>query len=75
MTWTYIITLASIVGTVANVRKKRWCFVVWLFTNAAWCVVDTYKGLYSQAMLFAVYVALAAWGLVQWRRSQKNENK
>ena len=31
MDWTWAVTAASIVGTVANIYKKRWCFIVWLF--------------------------------------------
>ena len=68
MNWTYLITIASIIGTVANIYKKKWCFILWLFTNALWCAVDAYKGLYSQAILFAVYFVLAVWGLVKWRK-------
>lgn len=77
MTWTYLtnltylITLASIIGTVANIFKKRWCFVLWLFTNTAWLIVDAYNGLYSQALLFLVYVGLSVWGLIQWKREGK----
>lgn len=70
MTWTYAITLASIIGTVANIYKKRWCFIIWLFTNSLWCAVDIVAGLYSQAILFAVYVGLAVWGIVKWRRHE-----
>ena len=73
MDFTYLITIASIVGTIANIYKKRWCFILWLGTNFAWCVVDTYKGLYSQSILFAVYFFLAVWGLIQWQRKCINE--
>lgn len=71
MSWTWLITIASITGTVANIYKKRWCFIIWLFTNSLWMIVDFYQGLYAQSFLFAVYVALAIWGLIQWR----NENQ
>jgi hypothetical protein len=68
MHWTWLITLASIVGTVANIYQKPWCFLVWLVTNITWCVYDLYVGEYSQAFLFGVYAVLACWGLWQWRR-------
>lgn len=32
----YFVTAASIIGTVANSLQKRWCFWVWLCTNAFW---------------------------------------
>jgi len=70
--FTYLITAASIIGTIANIYKKRWCFMIWLFTNSAWCVIDTMHGLYAQSMLFVVYTILAVWGLIQWRKEQRN---
>lgn len=70
MAWTWLITLASILGTIANIYKKRWCFIVWLFTNSIWMAVDFYQGLYAQAFLFAVYAMLAVWGLVQWKEEK-----
>ena len=65
--WTWLITVASIVGVVANIFKRQWCFAVWLCTNFAWMLIDWHKGLYSQAALFAVYFVLAAYGLFKWR--------
>jgi nicotinamide riboside transporter PnuC len=68
--FTWLITIASIVGTVANIYKRQWCFIIWLVTNSAWMIVDFCMGMYSQAALFAVYVGLAMWGLIQWRRKK-----
>ena len=65
--WTWLVTGASIVGVVANIYKRPWCFAVWLCTNSAWCLYDYAIGAYAQSALFAVYVLLAAWGLYQWR--------
>ena len=30
----WIVTFASIVGTMLNIRKMRACFVIWLVTNS-----------------------------------------
>ena len=38
MNWTWGIAALSLVGTVANIKKRKWCFVIWLFTNGAWCL-------------------------------------
>ena len=69
MEWTWAITAASIIGTVANIYKKTWCFGLWLVTNSLWMIVDFREGLYSQSFLFFIYVLLAVWGLYQWRRT------
>jgi len=68
---TWIIAMASIIGTIANVCKKKWCFYVWFVTNSFWCIYDLYLGLYSQALIYFIYVILAVWGLLSWRRDKK----
>ena len=68
MDYTWLITIASIIGTVANIYKKKWCFWIWLVTNSMWLIIDFRAGLYAQAFLFAVYVLLAVWGLYRWSR-------
>ncbi len=73
MNWTIIITIASIIGTVANIYRKRWCFAVWLCTNAFWFAYDAYHGLWSQALLFAVYFGLSVHGLVKWTKEAKKD--
>lgn len=72
MTWTWAITVASIVGVVANIYKKKWCFTVWACTNFAWAVIDFEAGIYSQAALFACYFGLAIWGLLRWAKEGKD---
>lgn len=66
MDYTWLITIAAIIGTVANIYKKQWCFIIWLVTNFLWMAIDAAAGLYSQAALFAVYLLLSVWGLYQW---------
>jgi len=63
----WLVTLASLVATVANIRKIRWGFAVWAIADAAWLVYDFYIGAYEQAALFAVYTGLAIWGWLAWR--------
>jgi len=68
MSWTWLITVASIIGTVANIKKKRWCFYIWAVTNFCWVFINLTIGLYSAAALFTVYFGLAIWGIFNWRR-------
>ncbi len=63
--WT--LAFASLVGVVANIKHKRWCFWIWGFTNAAWTGVDIYHEVFAQAALQAIYFGLAIWGLLAWR--------
>lgn len=67
MNWTWLITAASIIGVVANIHKRRWCYHIWTGTNAFWCALDWSMGLKAQAFLFLVYLCLSIWGLFKWR--------
>lgn len=66
MTW--LLTIASLIGVVMNIRLDRRCFYIWTVTNACWCLVDYHKGLYAQAALFAVYFLLAVYGVYEWEK-------
>ena len=61
-----IFTIISITATIANAFKKRWCFIVWLFTNSFWCIYDFLIGAYGQSFLFAVYFVISVFGLIKW---------
>jgi hypothetical protein len=63
----WVVTAASLVGTVANIYQRRWCFWVWLVTNALWAVYDCWLGAWAQAALMATYTVLAVWGLARWK--------
>ena len=64
---TAVMTAASLVGVVMNIYKMQACFYIWAVTNAGWCIVGFYKGIYAQSFLFFVYFLLAIWGIYKWR--------
>ena len=64
----WIVTAASLVGTVLNIKKNKACFIIWTVTNAFWAVYDFWIGAYAQAALFATYFCLALWGMWEWRK-------
>ena len=66
----WIVTAASLVGVVANIKKKTWCFGIWFFTNSIWMIYDYTLGAFAQSALFAVYVMLAIWGIYEWRKGE-----
>ena len=66
--WTYVLAAFSVTATIANIHKRRWCFLAWLFTNCAWCLYNLSRHEYAAAGMFAVYAVLAAWGLAKWRK-------
>jgi nicotinamide riboside transporter PnuC len=66
----FIVTLVSICGVILNIYKNNICFVIWIFTNSIWLIVDFWKGIPAQGCLFIVYVLLAIWGLIRWRKER-----
>jgi nicotinamide riboside transporter PnuC len=71
----WAVTILSIVGVVLNIKKRKECFFIWAFTNAAWCIYDFVIGAYAQAALFAVYFVLAIWGLIEWAGADRCQRK
>ena len=67
----WAITSLSIVGVILNIYKNRWGFALWMVTNAAWAVIDFYKGIPEQTVLFAVYFLTALWGFIFWSNKAK----
>lgn len=65
----YLVTAASIVGTVANSLQKRWCFYVWLCTNAFWCIFNVINVSYAQVVLYAFNFTMSILGLIKWQRN------
>jgi nicotinamide riboside transporter PnuC len=64
----WAVTAVAIVGTVANVLRKRWGFALWLATDVVLVAHNLVIGQPAQAVLFIVYAGLAAWGWWKWRQ-------
>lgn len=69
--FTWFIITAGIVGTIANIYKRQWCFLIWLCTNSYLIGHNLIRHDYPQATLFAVYVLLAVWGLARWSKGKE----
>ena len=67
----WIIAALSIVGVILNIKKNKFCFVIWAGTNGFWTAYDYSIGAYAQAALFGVYFTLALWGLWEWEARPK----
>jgi len=67
---TWIVTAACLVGTVLNVKKIKYCFHIWTVANLLWLAYDLYTGLYSRAVLDAVQLGFAIWGIAAWGKKE-----
>lgn len=70
----YVVSIITVVGTVANAFQKRWCFWIWLITNAFWIGWNIAIGEYAQSVIYVVNLTTCIIGLFKWKRN-KNENQ
>lgn len=70
----WLVTIASVVGTVANAQQRIWCFPVWLVANVMWAAYNVHHGAYAQAALWVVYSVLAVYGWWSWARARRRED-
>ncbi len=71
----YIIMAVSLVGSIANIYKKTWCYILWLFTNFAWIIYNYIIGSPSQMVLNIVYLGMTTWGLIEWRKDDRRKRE
>jgi len=68
--WMWPITFLAVIGTFANIHKKRWCFILWFITNVVWTVYDIKIGAYSQAGMMFFYTGTTVYGWWMWREAK-----
>jgi nicotinamide mononucleotide transporter len=62
------LTAGSLVGQVLLSRKKVENWIVWIIVDILYVGLYVYKGLMLTAVLYGLFVLLAAIGLYVWRR-------
>ncbi len=62
----WITTAIAIVGVLANNRRLRWCFPLWLVSNVLSLALHTHADLWPLAVRDAVFAVLAILGWFQW---------
>lgn len=66
-------TACSLVAQVFLARKILENWLIWIFVDIIYVGVYTYKNLHLTAIMYAVYVAIAIKGYVDWKRDWKIE--
>ena len=64
------VAIASLVGTLLNLKKRQSCFYIWACTNVAWIIVDIQAKVWSQAVLFSISFFFAIYGIYEWRKAK-----
>ena len=62
--------ILAIIGVLANNRRLRWCFIVWMVSNAMSLVIHFDAGIWSLVVRDAVFLILAVEGWFKWGRKK-----
>lgn len=70
-----IATIICLMGTYYNVHKDKYCFHLWIMGNLIWIFYDLRFGWNPRAILDAVQLYFAVYGLIEWSKPPKDEEK
>lgn len=62
------LTVASLIGQWMMARKYLENWILWIIADACYVGMYYYKGLHLTAILYFIFLLLAAWGYMQWKR-------
>lgn len=65
-----IATVLAVLGVVLNNRRRRECFIVWIFSNLLTLGVHVAVGVWSMVTRDVIFLALAVEGMILWKRNR-----
>jgi hypothetical protein len=68
----WLTSLLAILGSILNIRKNYWCFVIWIITNLVWGFVDLINK-NPRCLFFFVGIGMCIWGLLKWVKERKTD--
>ncbi|SDY74449.1 nicotinamide riboside transporter PnuC [Hymenobacter psychrophilus] len=74
--WDAFTTAGSLAGQFLLIRKRLENWFIWIVVDIIYVPILWYKQLYPTSALYALYLALAVYGYVEWRRAlRKNATR
>ncbi len=67
--WDAATTVMSLVAQFLQARKVLECWALWVAVDVLAVGIYAYKGLYVTTVLYTVFLGLATWGYLEWRRT------
>ena len=68
-------TSGSLVAQVLQIGRFRDNWTLWILVNLVYVPLYVYKGLTATAILYAVFLLMAVWGLWQWNKKLRIERQ
>ena len=69
--WDATTSILSVTGMWLTTRKKIENWYYWLLVDIIASIIYVYKGIYFYSFLYAVYIIMAVWGYLEWKKSMK----
>lgn len=77
----WIAVILGLTGALLNARKNIYGFHIWIVSNALMIIIYVFesmgvpftKGKWYGVLLFAMYLLLSIYGIMQWRKEGKNK--
>lgn len=69
-----IATVMAVIGVLANNRRLRWCFIVWMVSNSLTLVIHAYASIWTLLARDVIFLILAVEGWIKWNENLKTEN-
>jgi len=66
-------TACSLVAQVLLARKVLENWLIWVFVDVVYVGVYVFKGLHLTAVMYAIYVAMALFGYIDWKKEYKKQ--
>ena len=63
-------TAGSLVGTFLQTKKKIENWIIWIFIDLIYVYIFIQKNLYPTAFLYLIFVGLAVYGYLNWRKEK-----
>lgn len=68
--WSF--SLFNIFGTILNVKRNYWSFVIWTLCNIFWLFYDIFSHQHARVFVDAINLTTSTWGIFEWYKN-KNE--
>jgi len=62
----WIFTTLAVIGSLANIQKLWWCFVIWTICNVYFIIHNIIRREKALAVLFFIYLIISVWGMINW---------
>lgn len=71
-----VATLLSIVGAVLNIKRIRWCFVLYSVAAILWIIwaLSLQPIGWGQVVTNPLFIGLNVWGFVEWSKKGKQND-